>query len=103
MEHIPLPHDRDPFVVDVPLLARDVHHYDGFGFDTFPARHGFTNEVIASDKTPDEVQSFAQDWLFFCLCWHYCTSDVQGSLSGSVRAIMLAGMSHLTSRSVLIS
>lgn len=65
MDHIQIPSDREPLDIAVPYVVQDAHKYDGNGFDTFPIRCGLDPIDLAKDKTPDEVMSFAQAWLFF--------------------------------------
>ena len=73
MDHLPYPVGAALEPVEIPFLACET--YDSSGFDTWPGRRGWAEDVWRDNAlSSDDIARRAQEWLFFGLlkaCLHF--------------------------------
>ena len=89
MDHLPYPVDPVLTPLKIPYICEDVEQYDGLGFESFPARVGWTRTGLENttlqwyECDQATAASRAQSWLYFGLLQEYLADnfDRQGFLS----------------------
>ena len=92
MDHLPLPKNAIKLDIEVPYISSI--QYDGRGFDTFPARHGYTHGdrgFLQPQGSGIDLCAFYQTWLYFGLM-----QEVFGSAIDQERFVRIG--SHGTNR-----